>query len=70
MTCQTNNDLVDAIISLNNKLNRLSPSSVSDEGQLAEISEKREALLIEMRQHRKKGHDGRPCPANVRLPKP
>jgi hypothetical protein len=65
MNCQTNNDLVEAIVSLNNKLNRLSPDRVSEEGQLAEIAEQREVLLIEMRNHRKRGHDGKPCPANA-----
>jgi hypothetical protein len=61
--CKTYSDLVDAIVVLNNKLNRLSPSYVSGDRPLAEISALRDALLIEMRHHRKKGHDGKPCPA-------
>jgi prefoldin subunit 5 len=64
--CKTHTELVDAIQSLNNKLNFLSPERVTGEAQLTKVTEQREALLIEIRQHRKKGHDGRPCPAAPR----
>ena len=57
---------MDAIIGLNNKLNLLSPDRVSEHGQLVEIEERRQVLLVEMRNHRRKGHSGRPCPAAPR----
>ncbi len=53
---------MDAIVSLNNKLNLLSPDRVSGEEQLTQVAERREELLIEMKNHRKKGHNGKPCP--------
>ena len=54
--------MVDAINVLNGKLNTLSPNHVSDFGQQLQISEERQTLLNEIQHHRRKGHDGKPCP--------
>jgi hypothetical protein len=63
MDCKIQRDLVAAIVLLNNKLNLLSPDRVSEYTQVVEIEERRQALLVEMRKHRRKGHKGKPCPA-------
>ena len=60
-------DLVNLLIALNNKLNTLSPSWLHSEQARAEIQERRESLYIEIKQHRAKGHEGKPCPAAQRL---
>jgi hypothetical protein len=60
-------DLVNQLIALNSKLNTLSPSLLRSEQARAEVQERRESLYLEIKLHRKKGHDGKPCPAVQRL---
>jgi hypothetical protein len=66
--CNVEKDLVNQLVALNNKLNTLSPSWLHSEQARAEVQEQRESLYIEIKQHRAKGHEGRPCPAAHRLP--
>ncbi|MGD0962741.1 MAG: hypothetical protein ABSA57_02430 [Candidatus Acidiferrales bacterium] len=56
-------NLVNQLITLNSKLNTLSPGLLRNEQARAEVQEKRESLYLEIKLHRKKGHDGKPCPA-------
>ena len=56
-------NLVNQLIALNNKVNTLSPGLLHSEQARAEVEEKREGLYLEIKLHRKKGHDGKPCPA-------
>ena len=51
------------LIALNNKLNTLSPDLPQGEQARAEVQEKRETLYVEIKRHRAKGHEGKPCPA-------
>ena len=67
-TCKVKDDLVNQLITLNNKLNTLSPDSLHSEQARAEVQERRESLYVEIKQHRAKGHEGKPCPAAQRLP--
>jgi hypothetical protein len=67
MSCKKHSHLVDTIQILNSKLNTLSLHRVSDSGQQLQISEQRDSLLNEMRHHRRKGHDGKPCPDAPRV---
>jgi hypothetical protein len=62
-TCKVKDDLVNQLIALNGKLNTLSPGLLHNEQARAEVQEKRESLYIEIKLHRKKGHEGKPCPA-------
>jgi len=62
-SCKVKDDLVSQLIALNSKLNTLSPGLVHSEQARAEVQEKRESLYLEIKLHRKKGHEGRPCPA-------
>jgi hypothetical protein len=64
--CPVKDDLVNQLISLNNKLNTL-PNSLRSEQARAEVQERREALYVEIKLHRKKGHQGKPCPAVERF---
>jgi hypothetical protein len=66
--CDVKDDLVNLLIALNNKLNTLSPAWLHSEQARAEVQERRESLYVEIKQHRAKGHEGRPCPAAQRLP--
>ena len=61
--CKVKDDLVNQLIALNGKLNNLSPDVLHSEQARAEVQEKRESLYIEIKLHRKKGHEGKPCPA-------
>ena len=61
-------DLVNRLIVLNNKVNTLSPTFLHDQEARAEVQERREALYVEIKWHRAKGHDGKPCPAAKHLP--
>ena len=61
-------DLVNQLTALNNKLNTLSPSLLHSEQARAKVQERRESLYIEIKRHRAKGHEGKPCPAAQRLP--
>jgi hypothetical protein len=66
--CKVKDDLVNQLITLNNKLNTLSPDLLHSERARAEVQERRESLYVEIKQHRAKGHEGKPCPAAQRLP--
>jgi hypothetical protein len=66
--CKVKDDLVNLLIALNNKLNTLSPTWLHSEQARAEVQERRESLYVEIKQHRAKGHEGKPCPAAQRLP--
>jgi hypothetical protein len=66
--CGVKDDLVNLLIALNDKLNTLSPSWLHSEQARAEVQERRESLYVEIKQHRAKGHEGKPCPAAQRLP--
>ena len=65
--CKVKDNLVNQLILLNNKLNSLNPSHVHDEKAREEIQLRRESLYLEIKQHRKKGHNGQPCPAIQRF---
>jgi hypothetical protein len=66
-TCKVKDGLVNQLIALNNKLNTLSPSLVRSEQARDEIQQRRDALNVEIKLHRKKGHQGKPCPAVERF---
>jgi hypothetical protein len=66
--CNVKDDLVNLLTALNDELNTLSPSWLYGEQARAEVQEQRESLYIEIKQHRAKGHEGKPCPAAHRLP--
>ena len=66
MTCQIKDALVNQLIALNNKLNLLSPHVVRSEEERAEVELQRETLFTDLKRHRSKGHDGKPCPASGR----
>jgi hypothetical protein len=66
--CKVKDDLVNQLVTLNNKLNTLSPALLHSEQARAEVQERRESLYCEIKQHRAKGHEGRPCPAAQRPP--
>ena len=61
--CKLKDDLVNQLIALNDKLNTLSPTFLHSEGARAEVQERRESLYVEIKRHRAKGHNGKPCPA-------
>jgi hypothetical protein len=63
MNCQVKDELVSRLIALNNKLNLLSPDLVHGDKECAEVQERRESLYAEIKHHRAKGHEGKPCPA-------
>ena len=63
ITCRVKDALVNELLLLNNKLNTLSPTLLHSKEARAQVQERREILQIEIKQHRKNGHDGRPCPA-------
>jgi hypothetical protein len=63
MKCQTQDELVNSLTVLNSKLNLLSPELVYGEERRAEIEERRQVLIAEIKQHRRKGHNGNACPA-------
>ena len=67
-TCKVKDDLVNQLITLNNKLNTLSPALLQSQQAQEEVQERRESLYVEIRRHRAKGHAGKPCPAVQRLP--
>ena len=66
--CSVKDDLVNQLIALNNKLNTLNPALLHSEQARAEVQERRESLYVEIKRHRAKGHEGKPCPADQRLP--
>ena len=61
--CKVKDDLVNQLIALNNKLNTLSPDLLHSEQTRAEVQERRESLYVEIKRHRKIGHEGKHCPA-------
>ena len=65
--CPVKDDLVRQLVALNNKLNTLSPDLVHGEQAREEIQQRRESLYIEIKRHRAKGHEGKPCPAVQRF---
>jgi hypothetical protein len=66
--CKVKDNLVNQLIALNDKLNTLSPDLLHTEQARAEVQERRESLYVEIKQHRAKGHEGKPCPAAQRFP--
>ncbi len=67
MNCQVKDELVSRLTVLNNKLNLLSPDLVRGDEERAEVQQRRESLYAEIKHHRAKGHDGKPCPAAGRV---
>jgi hypothetical protein len=65
--CKVKDDLVNQLTALNNKLNTLSPAWLHSEQARAEVQERREELYVEIKRHRAKGHEGKPCPAIQRV---
>ena len=65
--CKVKDDLVNQLIALNDKLNTLSPALLHSQQARAEVQERRESLYAEIKRHRAKGHEGKPCPAAQRL---
>jgi hypothetical protein len=63
MNCQVKDELVSQLIALNKKLNLLSPDLVHGDQERAEVQQRRESLYAEIKHHRAKGHEGKPCPA-------
>jgi hypothetical protein len=63
MNCQVKDELVSQLVALNNKLNLLSPDLVHGDEERAEVQQQRENLYSEIKHHRAKGHQGKPCPA-------
>lgn len=63
MNCQVKDELVNHLIALNNKLDLLSPDLVHTEEERAAVQEQRGSLYADIKRHRAKGHDGKPCPA-------
>ena len=66
--CKVKDNLVNQLIALNNKLNTLSPALLHSQQARAEVQERREILYVEIKQHRTKGHEGKPCPGVQHLP--
>ena len=66
--CKVKDDLVNQLIALNDKLNTLSPALLHSEQARQEVQQQRENLYVEIKRHRAKGHEGKPCPAVQRLP--
>jgi len=54
---------VKQLIALNSKLNLLSPDLVQSAEEREEVEQQRGTLCADLKRHRSKGHDGKPCPA-------
>ena len=65
--CKVKDALVNELLLLNNKVNTLSPGLLHSEEARAQVQERREILYVEIKRHRKTGHDGKPCPAAERF---
>jgi hypothetical protein len=65
--CKVKDDLVNQLIALNDKLNTLSTAFLHSQQARAEVQERRETLYVDIKRHRAKGHEGKPCPAAQRL---
>ena len=61
--CKVKDELVNRLMALNDKINSLSPAFLLSEDARAEVQQQRESLHVEIKHHRAKGHDGKPCPA-------
>ena len=66
--CKVKDDLVNQLMTLNNKLNTLSTSFLHSQQARAEVQERRESLYVDIKRHRAKGYEGKPCPAAQHLP--
>jgi hypothetical protein len=66
--CKVKDDLVSQLVALNNKLNTLSTSFAHSEHARAQVQERRETLHVDIKRHRARGHEGKPCPADLRAP--
>ena len=66
--CNVKDDLVNQLIALNNKLNTLSPALLHSEQARAIVQDRRESLYLEIKRHRAKGYEGKPCPAAQCIP--
>ena len=66
--CPVKDDLVNQLIALNDKLNTLSPALLHSEQAREEVQQQRENLYVEIKRHRAKGHQGKPCPAVRHFP--
>jgi len=65
--CKVKDGLVNQLLALNNKLNTLSPALLHIDQARAEVQERRQRLYVEIKRHRAKGHEGKPCPAIQRV---
>jgi len=65
--CKVKDALVNRLIALNNKLNTLNPGLLRSEQARAEVQKQRQELYVEIKRHRAKGHDGKPCPGIQRV---
>ena len=63
--CKVKDSLVNRLIALNNKANTLSPALLHSEKARAAVQERRQELYVEIKRHRAKGHNGKPCPARL-----
>lgn len=61
--CKVKDDLVNQLIALNKKVDLLSPDLLHSEQARAEVQDRRKSLYVEIKRHRAKGHEGKPCPA-------
>jgi hypothetical protein len=61
--CSIERDLVGKLTLLSDRLNTLNPAWEHDPNQRDEIQQRRQELQIEIKQHRAKGHEGKPCPS-------
>ena len=66
--CKVKDNLVNQLIALNKNLNTLSPAWLHSQEARAIVQERRESLQVEIKRHRAKGHEGKPCPAAQRVP--
>ena len=66
--CPVKDDLVNQLIALNDKLNTLSPALLHSAQAREEVQQQRETLYVEIKRHRAKGHQGKPCPAVQHFP--
>ena len=62
-SCAVKDKLVQQLNHLNDKLNSLHPAWVRSPEARDEIQSQREALYLQIKQHRKNGHNGQRCPA-------
>jgi hypothetical protein len=68
MKCKVKDNLVNELIALNSQLNTLSTAFLHRQRARAEVQERRESLYVDIKRHRAKVHQGKPCPAAQRRP--